>query len=160
MAITKKLPKGIEMVDLIGCKQEMMVVSSALIKVILGGKWPDGFDYEDVHCFRIEDRRLVPYDSTGHIVPLPDLELKIIKEDFAKRLGRRVVLEGRSLTLKRISKLCGNEIRKVLVTRGKVGRYYTYIFLDKKRDTIMNYLGGGAWLPWSSLEGIEVIEFE
>ena len=52
-----------------------------LVKAMLGGKWPkevtgyEGFCFESVDVYHIEDGRLVPYDGLGGIIPGPDFEL-------------------------------------------------------------------------------------
>jgi len=74
-----------------------VIVPTELIKILLGGKWPEdrgqnweGFGFDEVDCYVMEEgiSRLMPSDGFKDannefcLVPGPDFELKVIKESF------------------------------------------------------------------------------
>jgi len=61
-------------------------IPTALVKEMLGGKWPDsgdskhwpsGFSFDDVPYFKVEDGYLVPW-NLGEPLPGPDFKLVIV----------------------------------------------------------------------------------
>ncbi|MCX6763991.1 MAG: hypothetical protein NTZ97_04690 [Candidatus Moranbacteria bacterium] len=79
-------PIGIRMGSLVALdkKRKIKAISPILLKALLGGQWPDfdGFNFNEVHNYRLENGRLVPYDFVGDIVPGPDFKVSMIRGSF------------------------------------------------------------------------------
>jgi hypothetical protein len=56
-------------------------IPAELVKAMLGGEWPEdvpgyeGFCFDAVEVYHLEDGFLVPYDGLGGIIPGPDFKI-------------------------------------------------------------------------------------